>query len=50
MSAMFFEDHTFLQTIGQIIAGLFFWFMIVKNPRIWQFNIERTGAILPKLA
>ncbi len=47
---MFFEDHILPQTIGQIIAGLFFWFMIVKNPRIWQFNIERTGAILPKLA
>jgi putative oxidoreductase len=44
---MAFADHTLAQTIGQIILGLFFWIMIVKNLRVWQFNIERTGAILP---
>jgi putative oxidoreductase len=47
MNAMAFSDHTLAQTIGQIILGLFFWIMIVKNLRVWQFNIERTGAILP---
>ena len=44
---MFFEDHTLPQTIGQIVVGIFFWIMVVKNLRVWQFNIERTGAILP---
>lgn len=44
---MFFADHTLPKIIGQIILGLFFWIMIVKNLRVWQFNIERTGAILP---
>ncbi|MBT3992012.1 MAG: DoxX family protein [Rhodospirillaceae bacterium] len=45
---MFFDGHTLPQIIGQVILGLFFWIMIVKNLRVWQFNIERTGAILPK--
>ncbi|MBT5940364.1 MAG: DoxX family membrane protein [Rhodospirillaceae bacterium] len=45
---MFFDDHTLTRTIGQIVVGLFFWIMIIKNLRVWQFNIERTGAILPK--
>ena len=44
---MAFTDHTVAQTIGQIILGLFFWIMIIKNLRVWQFNIDRTGAILP---
>ena len=45
---MFFSDSTIFQIIGQIMIGLFFWIMIAKNIRVWQFNIERTGAILPK--
>ncbi len=44
---MFFADNTLPQIIGQIILGIFFWIMIVKNLRVWKFNLERTGAILP---
>jgi uncharacterized membrane protein YphA (DoxX/SURF4 family) len=44
---MFFLDKTVFQMIGQIIIGLFFWIMIIKNLRIWQFNIQRVGVILP---
>ena len=45
---MFFFDKTIFQIIGQIIIGLFFLIMIVKNLWVWQFNIERIGVILPK--
>jgi uncharacterized membrane protein YphA (DoxX/SURF4 family) len=45
---MFFLDKTIFQIIGQIIIGLFFLIMIVKNIRVWRFNIVRIGGILPK--
>jgi uncharacterized membrane protein YphA (DoxX/SURF4 family) len=44
---VFFEVHTLPQTIGQGIIGLFFWIMVIKNLRVWQFNVDRTEAILP---
>jgi len=44
---MFFEGNSFFQTLGQIILGLFFWIMIGKNIRVWQFNVDRTRDLLP---
>ena len=45
---MIFEDSSVFKTVGQIMLGLFFWIMVVKNILVWKFNIERTGAILPQ--
>ena len=44
---MFFADHTTTQMFGQMLVGVFFLIMIVKNIRVWEFNMERTGALLP---
>lgn len=44
---MFFTDLTLTQMLGQMLIGVFFLIMIVKNIRVWDFNMERTGAILP---
>ena len=44
---MFFADHSLTQMVGQMLVGVFFLIMIVKNIRVWEFSIERTGAILP---
>ena len=40
-------DHTAAQTFGQILIATYFLAMLVKNISVWDFNIQRTGALLP---
>lgn len=42
-----YADHTAAEFFGQILIAVYFLAMLVKNISLWDFNVERTGAILP---
>ncbi len=42
-----YADHTAAGIIGQIVIAVYFLAMLVKNISLWDFNMTRTGAILP---
>jgi putative oxidoreductase len=42
-----FAGHTALEIAGQVVIAVYFLAMLGKNMALWDFNMERTGAILP---
>lgn len=43
----FYEDTDPVLAIGQILIGGFFIAMLIKNFRIWDYNVQRIGETLP---
>ena len=43
----FYAGEDPILAIGQILVGVLFIIMLFKNIKVWDFNVQRVGEILP---